>query len=167
MTNWYDPRQLAATALKALVSGTFASFADKREWQATLDPEKKPIDCSLDQQNNQELEEIWIDFVSDTGDGFNSTYSVADLVSQSLKVKLNPNFTSDGNAGITDWELPAGRLLLFGGDQVYPTPSMEAYETRFKIPFRAASKKHHPIDDISRKIFAIPFTNVAVPNIIP
>ena len=51
MTNWYDPRQLFATALKALVSGTFASYADKREMQAALGPEKKPIDCSTDTQS--------------------------------------------------------------------------------------------------------------------
>ena len=48
MVNWYDPRQLSATALKALVSGTFASYADNRELQAALDPEKKPFDCSTD-----------------------------------------------------------------------------------------------------------------------
>jgi hypothetical protein len=156
MTNWYDPRQLSATALKALVSGTFASYADKRELQAALGPEKKLIDCSMDTQNGQNLDEIWIDFVSDTGDGFNSTYTVADLVAQSLHVKLNPGYSGESKSEITDWDLPAAKLLLFGGDQVYPTPSMEAYETRFKIPFRAASKKHHLQDSAERKMFAIP-----------
>jgi hypothetical protein len=156
MTNWYDPRQLSATALKALVSGTFASYADKREMQAALGPEKKPIDCSLDAKSGQNIDEIWIDFVSDTGDGFNSTYTVADLVAQSLHVKLNPGYSGESKTEITDWELPAAKLLLFGGDQVYPTPSMEAYETSFKIPFRAASKKHHQQDSAERKMFAIP-----------
>ena len=156
MTNWYDPRQLSATALKALVSGTFASYADKRELQAALGPEKIPIDCSIDETSGENLKEIWIDFVSDTGDGFNSTYTVADLVAQSLKVKLNPDYTGDRQADLTEWDLPAGQLLLFGGDQVYPTPSMDAYENRFKIPFIAASGKYHPQNDITRKMFAIP-----------
>jgi len=156
MTNWYDPRQLSATALKALVSGTFASYADKRELQAALDPGKTPIDCSTDAESKQNLEEIWIDFVSDTGDGFNSTYTVADLVAQSLKVNLNPGYAGGNKSESNSWDLPAGQLLLFGGDQVYPTPSMAAYENRFKIPFSAASKKHHPQDTIHRKMFAIP-----------
>ena len=156
MTNWYDPRQLAATALKALVSGTFASYADKRELQAALGPDKTPFDCSIDEKSGEILNEIWIDFVSDTGDGFNSTYTVADLVAQSLKVKLNPGYTGERKTDFPDWNLPGGQLLLFGGDQVYPTPSMEAYENRFKTPFRAASVKHHPQNDISRKMFAIP-----------
>ena len=156
MTNWYDPRQLSATGMKALVSGTFASFADKREWQAVFDHEKKPIDCSLDPSGEQPLKEIWFDFVADTGDGFNSTYTVADLVAQILDVKLNPDYTGERKTELTDWNLPAGQLLLLGGDQVYPTPFMDAYDQKFKIPFSAASKKHHPEDIIQRKMFAIP-----------
>ena len=156
MVNWYDPRQLSATALKALVSGTFASYADNRELQAALDPEKKPFDCSTDDTGKGKLNELWIDFVSDTGDGFNSTYTVADLVAQSLKVKLNPDYAGDSNTEIKIWDIPAGQLLLLGGDQVYPTPSMEEYETRFKIPFSAASRKHHKEDKNPRKMFVIP-----------
>ncbi len=156
MVNWYDPRQLSATALKALVSGTFASYADNRELQAALDPEKKMIDCRVDVANNQQLNEIWIDYVSDTGDGFNSTYTVADLVTQTLNVKLNPNYAGDRKDESVYPELPAGHLLILGGDQVYPTPSMIEYETRFKIPFGAASKKHQKDDHIDRKMFAIP-----------
>jgi len=156
MVNWYDPRQLSATALKAVVSGTFASYADNRELQAALDPEKKPFDCSTDDKSKVKLNELWIDFVSDTGDGFNSTYTVADLVAQSLKVKLNPDYVGGDSGQNKNWDIPAGQLLLLGGDQVYPTPSMEEYETRFKIPFSAASRKHHKEDKSPRKMFAIP-----------
>ena len=156
MVNWYDPRQLSATGLKALVSGIFGSYADNREMQAALDFKREPYDCSVDDQNGQKREEIWIDFVSDTGDGFNSTYTVADLVAQTLPIKMNPNYAGDIKADLLTWSLPAGHLLLLGGDQVYPTPSMIEYETRFKIPFGAASAKHHPDDQTDRKMFAIP-----------
>jgi len=157
MVNWYDPRQLTGTALKALVSGTFASYADNRELQAALDIEQKPIGCAtVDKEGKQKLEEIWIDYVSDTGDGFNSTYTVADLVAQPLEIMLDPNYAGDRKAELTNWNLPAGQLLILGGDQVYPTPSMNEYETRFKIPFSAASKKHHAKDQMNRKMFAIP-----------
>jgi hypothetical protein len=48
-------------------------------------------------------EDLWFDFMADTGDGGNSTYSVARLLAQpSLKM------------GKT--ELPRGRLLIIGGD---------------------------------------------------
>ena len=156
MVNWYDPRQLFATARKAIISGTFASYADNREMQAALDLEKKSIDCSTDSESKLKLDEIWIDYVSDTGDGFNSTYTVADLVAQSLKVKLNPDYSGDRKSETSNWDLSAGQLLILGGDQVYPTPSMNEYDTRFKIPFCAASKKHHTDDKINRKMFAIP-----------
>lgn len=156
MVNWYDPRQLFATARKAVISGTFASYADNREMQAALDLEKKSIDCSTHSESKEKLDEIWIDYVSDTGDGFNSTYTVADLVAQSLKIKLNPDYSGDRNAEPANWDLPAAQLLILGGDQVYPTPTMDEYDTRFKIPFNAASEKHHTDDQIKRKMFAIP-----------
>ena len=156
MTNWYDPRQLSATALKALVSGTFASFADKRELQAALGKGNVPVDCSLDSGTGLPVDEFWIDFISDTGDGFNSTYTVADLQARHLQVKLNPAYAGTRKTDITHWDLPAGNILLLGGDQVYPTPSMQAYETRFKVPFRAASNKHHQAGKSGYKMFAIP-----------
>ena len=34
--------------------------------------------------------------------------------------------------------LPRGKVLLLGGDEVYPTATTEAYEDRFKGPFAAA-----------------------------
>jgi len=156
MTNWYDPRQLSATALKALVSGTFASYADNRELQAALGKGNVPLDCSLNAETGMPVNELWIDFISDTGDGFNPTYTVADLEAQHLQVKLNPAYTGRRKTEITHWDLPAGNILLLGGDQVYPTPSMQAYETRFKVPFRAASLKHHPAGKTGLKMFAIP-----------
>lgn len=156
MTNWYDPRQLSATALKALVSGTFASYADKRELQAALGKGNVPLDYSLDADTGVPVDELWIDFISDTGDGFNSTYTVADLEARHLQLKLNPAYSGTRKTEITEWDLPAGNILLLGGDQVYPTPSMQAYENRFKVPFRAASNKHHQAGKPGYKMFAIP-----------
>ena len=156
MTNWYDPRQLSATALKALVSGTFASYADKRELQAALGKGNVPVDYSLDADTGLPVDECWIDFISDTGDGFNSTYTVADLEARHLQLMLNPAYTGTRKTSVTQWDLPAGNILLLGGDQVYPTPSLQAYETRFKVPFRAASNKHHPAGKAGYKMFAIP-----------
>ncbi len=70
MVCWYDAKQLASTALKAIISGEFGHYADKRELQAALSHGDDVVSFA----NHTEL---WIDYVSDTGDGFNSTYSVA------------------------------------------------------------------------------------------
>jgi hypothetical protein len=146
MINWFNPKQLMNTALKVVISGTFASYADKREMQAALDLSKQFEDFNED--------EIWIDFVSDTGDGFDSTYTVADLVTQDLKIKLDPEnkFTQNMDKEFT---LLSGSIAIFGGDQVYPTPSNRNYESRFKIPFSSALIKNCK-DNSGKKLFAIP-----------
>jgi len=52
-------------------------------------------------------DELWFDFMADTGDGGNSTYAVARLLAQpSLKVRTEGSKKS----------LPRGDLLLIGGD---------------------------------------------------
>jgi hypothetical protein len=154
MVNWYDTRQLASTGLRSVISGEFGHFADKRELQAAVRPD--PADISFGDEP-----EFWIDYVSDTGDGFNSTYSIAKLVSeQNLKLALKSDYQSlkpveerFKNGVYT----PPGNIIVFGGDQVYPTPEMEKYESRFKIPFGTANPYVESTPETARpKMFAIP-----------
>src|SRR5688572_18210082 len=65
MVGWYDARQLLHTAIKTIISSVFGSYSDKRELQACL-AKDEVFDYS-------HLPEVWIDYMSDTGDGFNST----------------------------------------------------------------------------------------------
>ena len=156
MVNWYDSKQLISTGLKAVISGKFGNYADKRELQAALS-------ANDDAASFKNHEELWIDYVSDTGDGFNSTFSIARLVSeQNLKLALKKNYSTDNPDDNVDLykngiETQPGNIIIFGGDQVYPTPEMSNYNDRFKIPFAAANpykkairKEDHP------KMFAIP-----------
>jgi hypothetical protein len=114
---WLAPRVLITTGAQSLVAEIFGSFADKRELQAGL-----PAAV----HRHGDAGEIWFDYVADLGDGFDATYSVASLLAaESLEL--------DG-AG----PLPRGRLLIMGGDQVYPAASTRAYEDRSKGPYRAA-----------------------------
>ena len=55
----------------------------------------------------KEKDEFWFDFMADTGDGGNSSYTVARLLAQP-KLLLK-----DGDIVKT---LPRGNLLLIGGD---------------------------------------------------
>jgi hypothetical protein len=87
--------------------------------------------------------ERWFDFIADTGDGFDSTYSVAWLQAQSaLRI--------DGQ------DTRRGRLLLLGGDQVYPDPSLKNYSERFHIPFGWAMPDDESPEDGRPLLYAIP-----------
>jgi len=156
MVNWYDTKQLASTGLRSVISGQFGHYADKRELQAALRPQAAPITF-------EDQTELWIDYVSDTGDGFNSTFSIAKLVSeQKLKLALKKDYSNGNQAENIDLYKDGvvtkpGDLIIFGGDQVYPTPEMKEYENRFKIPFGTANPCIEKIEKDARpKMFAIP-----------
>ncbi|MCH6236438.1 metallophosphoesterase [Cognataquiflexum rubidum] len=121
MVDWYDPKQLAATGIKTVVSTVFGNFADRREMQAALDPGRGFYDYS-------DRTDIWLDFISDLGDGFNATYSVAHLLAKD-QLELDGIQTKRGN------------ILVMGGDQVYPTPEIDEYRNRLQGPYHAAFPK--------------------------
>ncbi len=114
---WLQPVQLSGTAIRVILSQMFGAYLDKRELQNTLPA--RIYDEGADR------DELWFDFVADLGDGFNPTYTVAYLLAQ-------PSLTVDGH------ELPRGKVLMMGGDEVYPTASTGAYEDRTKGPYKAA-----------------------------
>jgi hypothetical protein len=122
MVNWLGPLQLLRTALRTAIATTMGAFADPREVQAALKPAEHnpPIEIGADSDGG-----VWIDYLADTGDGWDSTYSIAMCVSQPARL-------------VGQAELPPGRVLLLGGDQVYPTPAQGGYRTHFLDPFRAA-----------------------------
>lgn len=72
---------------------------------------------------------FWFDFCADTGDGFNSSYSVSRLLAQP-KVNI---LSEDG-----EQVLPRGEVLIVGGDLAYPDPTEESYEKRFFRTFEDA-----------------------------
>jgi hypothetical protein len=112
---WLAPKVLISTGIQSAIASVFGSYADKRELQGSL-----PTAVS-----RHTGEEIWFDFTADVGDGFDATYSIATLLAAD-------SVTVDGE------ELPRGKLLVLGGDQVYPGASTVAYEDRTKGPYRAA-----------------------------
>ncbi len=118
---WFHPAVLARAAQRVLVSSAFGDFLDKRELQ----------DSSSDAllTHGADADELWIDFIADTGDGFDATYSVALLASEP-ELEL----AHDG----VDHTLTRGTLLVLGGDEVYPSGSPAEYDDRFRLPFTAA-----------------------------
>ena len=135
---WLSPVLLSGTAVRVLLAGLFGAYLDKRELQNALPlviEDERP-------ESGSDEGELWLDYVADTGDGFNATYSVAYLLAQAA-------LTIDGQ------EMPRGEVLVLGGDQVYPTASGQQYEDRFKGPFRAALPQP-PLDGACPRLYAVP-----------
>ncbi|OJF13871.1 metallophosphoesterase [Couchioplanes caeruleus] len=114
---WLAPLLLLNTGLRTLMAILFGAYLDKRELQNALPGE------SFEQPGTDG--ELWLDYVSDLGDGFDATYSVAYLLAQ-------PGLEVGGRT------LPRGQMLVMGGDQVYPLANGDGYENRMKGPYRAA-----------------------------
>ncbi len=141
MVGWYDPGQLAQTAGKVAVSTIFGRHADYRITEALVPPSKdkvfgdeagEPADAD-GIYDYTGVDTIWIDYIADTGDGWDSTYSVAYHASQP-ELKL---------PGI-DQPIPRGEVLIFGGDEIYPTASRQVYRERLIGPFEAALPRTDP-----------------------
>ena len=137
------------------------SMFDKRETLAALDQcsESDFYDYSKNKQD-----EFWFDYLADTGSGWNSTTSMAWLIGrEGIKLKKNGEATEqkipkdsrtetmpDGEDG--SYVLPAGDILILGGDEVYPSASAKAYEQRLINPFRCARYCAKAL----RHIYAVP-----------
>lgn len=176
---WFAPSVLADAALKVVLSSVFGTYTDKREsfrtenavffdysegnnllkinplTKTVLTPQesmefmRNVVDNSIDATRGDlptakglGSEEMWIDFISDLGDGFNATYTMAHLLAQ-------PELEVNGQ------KLPRAKVLIMGGDEVYPTPSMEEYNNRMVGPYNAALP-YQEGDDNRPQMYAIP-----------
>jgi hypothetical protein len=161
MTPWYGPKALAQTGLRDFISRVFGSYADQRIMQAAVDvipPDilvrrydySEPNPEDVNQRVEQDAEgALWIDYCADTGDGFDSTYAVASmLAAETLEVTTPTGETQS---------LPAGRILLLGGDQAYPYASITEYKRRFLTPFGLTTWHENPATaPLRRKMFILP-----------
>lgn len=150
MTSWLDPVDITRTGLLTVLASLFGSFADKRETLAALypsNPNALVFDCTKD-AGGADKSEVWFDYVCDTGDGWNPTYSVACLVGADQLTVEN----ASGEGTVT---LPRGDFTVLGGDQVYPTASAEQYRHRLEGPYYAArAKSYDPAE--RRPVYALP-----------
>ena len=129
---WLAPSVLAMSVRPVVLSGLFARYSDRREVEAVIDQGVVYRSAT---------DELWVDYVADTGDGFDATATVASL--------LAPERLTVGAS-----ETQAGSLLVFGGDEVYPFASMDEYRERLLKPFEAMLPFAHP--DHPREVVAVP-----------
>jgi hypothetical protein len=86
---------------------------------------------------------LWVDFIADLGDGFEATYAMAYLLAQpSLKqIAVSHKIANRMNSSpplSSPLSLPAGDILIFGGDLAYPSPTLTEYNGRCIDPYNAA-----------------------------
>ncbi|KAI9989837.1 hypothetical protein PInf_020124 [Phytophthora infestans] len=157
MVPWYS-MLLFDTVFDLLISlKIFLGRFDMRTMQRALHP--KDEDYCFD--HLAEKDEVWLDFMADCGDGFNSSYQIARLLAQpQLEVDCQvPDYkSSDGDtldqeqASTTKTKtvkrvFPRGDALVIGGDLAYPHPDDKTYETRLFRCFEYAMKppsSYHP-----------------------
>ena len=145
MVGWYDPPQLLRTAGQVVTSTIFGRHADYRLIEALYDdpddlPDDDPAHFIIDYSHHKEF---WLDYVADLGEGWNPTYAVA---YHSSRPKLDLNW--EKNLYVT----VRGHVIVFGGDEVYPTASRSAYKERTFHPYECAYNG----DKARPDMFAIP-----------
>ena len=139
MVGWYDPRVLAHSAYQVAIANVFGRHSDTRLIEALASQPQGIFDYAA---ANSPQSDFWFDYTADTGDGWNSTYAVADALAQpelSLEHHGKPELTR------------SGKVLVFGGDEVYPYPSRNEYDVRTETPYRLAFAGRPRPD-----VFAIP-----------
>lgn len=155
MVSWFDPGQLLVTGAETLAALVVGRRADPRLVYALAAHETAFYDYTVHYTDGADApqpdrerprDEIWLDYVCDTGDGWNPVYAVAYLAAQPVMELA----TGSGRRYTT----VRGDILVFGGDQVYPTASREAYQRRLVVPYETAFGDADP--DEAPHVFAIP-----------
>jgi hypothetical protein len=156
MTSWFQPVLLAKLLWRVVVSDLFGQYADGRLIVAALDPVSELELVARAKQfasenANDEVwaftpdasGSVWIDYVADLGDGFDSTYAIASLLAQDT-LTVGGHLTR------------RGQLLVMGGDEVYPNASFENYQQRLQDPYAWAFPDPDPSSIKGPPVYAIP-----------
>jgi len=149
MVSWFEPGELIVTGFRAMMSTIVGEQSDRRIVQALATRTADVHDYSTRPGVDAlpvPRDGLWIDYLADTGDGFNPTYASAYLLAQPELALAAP----DGSRH----RLPRADLLILGGDMVYPAPGRDAYQQRLVAPFEAASAGMSPTDP--PHVFAVP-----------
>jgi hypothetical protein len=160
MVRWYDPVHMAQAAVEIVISSALGTRSDVRWMEAaaekqrifSYDPDtpqteeaKEAFSYERGSADHQEKQEFWFDYMADTGDGWRPTLAMAKLVSQERLVL--PRLQEP---------LERGRVLLMGGDEVYPAASRQEYQDRLEGPFAEACEPYRESLKEAPHLYAIP-----------
>ena len=156
MTGWYDPVRLVSIGIRVTEATVFGRLFDRRELMASLDPFDRAdfnANCNFSSAAHLAADgNFWLDFCADTGDGWWPTHAVARLLA---RPELRPDRSPEGEP--PSGPLLQGRVLVFGGDEVYPTASKDEYEAKLQAPFEDANTREAGAPRLlDRVLFALP-----------
>ncbi|MEM7272863.1 MAG: hypothetical protein AAF547_07280 [Actinomycetota bacterium] len=162
MTRWFEPLAMFRLLLRIWSTRRMTIQRDQADPQSAtvFDHGRTPAD-----------EDYWFDYVADLGDAFDPTMCVAwhlgrrGLARSDIdpRLRIDPEFgTPNIFPGLPEAEvpevLPRGRLLLMGGDQVYPSGSDARYRNQVTGPYDLAWERDPATDtdDGRPDLLAIP-----------
>lgn len=131
---WYNPFVLLRSLREMISTNDQIRNLDRREMYS---PNLNLIQVAEQKRDG----DFWWDFVSDTGDSGNATYTVArEMQKEFIALAVDPGLV------VTEalpQQFPSGELLVLGGDLAYPSASVEEYQYRLTEMWVAASSKQN------------------------
>ena len=107
------------------------AYWDEKEYETASGEDKLLFDSRRKRRLKLDASgALWIDFIADLGDGFEATYAMAYLLAR-------PELYVRGVTRKQEFHepLPAGEILILGGDLAYPNATEEEYRTRCLEPY--------------------------------
>jgi|GEM_PF-890800 len=156
MTRWLSPKDLALSLFYSKTT------SDDRDGQPVRN----------DFVDYSEERELWFDYAADMGDAFDPMMAVMWTAGRD-ELHVGSSRADVRKAATAEWrwpvpaepepdddtpdgeraKLPRGRLLVLGGDEVYPYANRRTYDRQFRLPMRHALQ---PGGDPAPDLFAIP-----------
>ncbi|MFO1169039.1 MAG: metallophosphoesterase [Rhodoblastus sp.] len=153
MTRWFGLTLLVKLGWRVAIAELFGRFADGRLMVAALDKSTEADHAAAASAHlpggadeaftTDEEGALWVDYVADLGDGFDATFAIASLIARE-------NLVVHGHS------TRRGKLLVMGGDEVYPVSSQENYQQRLRDPYNWAFPDPDEESDNGPLVYAIP-----------
>src|SRR5207247_8054936 len=104
-------------------------FPTEKDYEGATEDDRLLFDSRKRRRLKLDNGALWVDFIADLGDGFEATYAMAYLLA---RPELEVLAASRKEPPL---KLPAGQILIFGGDLAYPNATEEEYRTRCLNPY--------------------------------
>ncbi|MGC4091609.1 MAG: hypothetical protein QM756_27755 [Polyangiaceae bacterium] len=133
---WFGIRSFWGHLRHFVASGIATEDIDSRDWMTPDQPAELCTrviatlggDTRADNVVDALGRDLWIDYISDTGDDVSVSAAVAELLFSELELP-------DPDAPEAKLLAPRGELLLFGGDTAYPVATAKEISNRVLVPF--------------------------------
>jgi hypothetical protein len=152
---WFGARSFWGHLWHLAASVIATEDIDSRDWMGADDPDELTARVARElggEAHAKSLteamdEDLWFDFVADTGDCSSVSQAVAKMIFEDYEV-------DDPSAPGGRLVLPRGRLLVFGGDTAYPVATDLEIHNRVIVPWNKVLRKAH--DGKHRVLLGVP-----------